>query len=98
MNFDQFISSLGKNIPPDNLTALLVALWWEKKGDWTQAHKITQKIHTKDAALVHAYLHRREGDLSNANYWYRTAGKSAFNGSMEEEWGKIVNCLIKQLN
>ena len=98
MNINQFISSIGKNIPPDNLTTLLLALWWEKKGDWTQAHKITQEIHTKNAALVHAYLHRREGELSNANYWYQTAGESAFNGSMEEEWGKIVNCLIKQLN
>ena len=94
MNFNQFISSLGKNNPPDNLTALLLALWWEKKGDCTQAHKITQEIHTKDAALVHAYLHRCEGDLSNANYWYRTAGESAFNGTTEEEWEKLSIALL----
>ena len=94
MNIHQFISSIGKNIPPDNLTALLLALWWEKKGDWTQAHKITQEIHTKNAALVHAYSHHREGDLPNANYWYRTVGESAFNDTMEEEWEKLAISLL----
>ena len=59
-----------------------------------KAHKIIQEIHSKDSALVHAYLHRREGDTSNANYWYQTAGESAFNGTMEEEWEKLSISLL----
>ena len=55
---------------------------------------LKEEIHTKNAALVHAYLHRREGDLSNANYWYLTAGESAFNGTMEEEWEKLSIALL----
>jgi len=65
----------------------------EKNGDWTQAHETTQEIHTKEAALVHAYLHRRESDLSNANYWYRTARVTPFKGTMDEEWNYLVNNL-----
>ena len=91
MTMNQFIVSLENEIPPNGISQLLEALWWEKNGNWTKAHKITQEIHTKDAALVHAYLHRREGDLSNANYWYRTAGESAFNGTMDEEWESLVD-------
>ena len=94
MTMSQFIVSLENEIPPNGISQLLEALWWEKKGDWTQAHEITQEIHTKDAALIHAYLHRREGDLSNAYYWYQRAGKSAFDGTMDEEWEQLVDIFL----
>jgi hypothetical protein len=94
MTFDQFIESLNNENPLRNINQLLEALWWEKKGYWTKAHEITQEINTKEAALVHAYLHRQEGDLSNANYWYRTAGESPFKGTMDEEWDFLSKSLL----
>jgi hypothetical protein len=62
------------------------ALYWEKQGDWDRAHKIVQEIDAPDAAWVHAYLHRKEGDKWNANYWYSRAGKPFCNKSFEDEW------------
>ena len=94
MTYDRFTQSLTDALPPKGITDLLTALWWEKKGDWDKAHIITQEIHTNDASLIHAYLHRREGDLSNANYWYRTAGVSAFIGGLNKEWGTLVKRLL----
>ena len=93
MKFSQFIQSLGNRTIQKESSPLLKALWWEKNGDWIQAHETTQEIHTTEAALVHAYLHRREGDLSNANYWYRTARVTPFKGTMDEEWNYLVNNL-----
>ena len=63
MTYDRFTQSLTDALPPKGITDLLTALWWEKKGDWHKAHIITQEIHTNDASLIHAYLHRKEGDL-----------------------------------
>ena len=94
MNYDRFIQSFTDDLPPQDITDLLTALWWEKKGDWHKAHIITQEIHTNDASLIHAYLHRREGDLSNANYWYHTAGVSVFIGDLNKEWGTLVKRLL----
>jgi hypothetical protein len=67
------------------------ALYIEKHGDWDKAHKIVQEIDSADAAWVHAYLHRKEGDQWNANYWYTRAGKSFCNNSPEEEWKTLWN-------
>ena len=94
MTYDRFTQSLTDALPPKGITDLLTALWWEKKGDWHKAHIITQEIHTNDASLIHAYLHRREGDLSNANYWYHTAGVSVFIGDLNKEWGTLVKRLL----
>jgi hypothetical protein len=74
---------------------LLRALWHERRGDWARAHEITQDIDTPDAAWVHAYLHRREGDPSNAAYWYRHAGKPIERGSLDDEWRDIVSALLQ---
>ncbi len=67
------------------------ALYWDKQGDWDRAHQIVQEIDTSDAAWVHAYLHRKEGDKWNANYWYSRANKPFFNESLEEEWKLLWN-------
>ena len=72
----------------------LVALWWAANGQWDQAHKIVQDESDANAAWVHAYLHRVEGDLGNAGYWYRQAGQPAAKDSLESEWERIVSALL----
>jgi hypothetical protein len=83
-------ASLSKAAPPDHLAPTVQALWWAAKGDWDKAHKIVQDDESREAAWVHAYLHRVEGDLPNARYWYRTAGKPVATGTLDEEWNAIV--------
>jgi len=89
-----FKVSLSGAAPAPQLDAPLAALWWAAKGDWNQAHKIVQDEDTADAAWVHAYLHRVEGDLSNAAYWYRKAEKPEASGSLEAEWDGIASALL----
>ena len=93
MDLASFEQSLSNSAPPGGLPPLLVALWHERKGDWNRAHEIAQDINGRDAAWVHAYLHRREGDLPNAAYWYRHAGRPVDTGSMDDEWRAIVRAL-----
>ena len=93
MNETDFRASLDAEAPPQTLSAALTALWWQRKGNWENAHIAAQSDSGKDAAWVHALLHREEGDLSNAGYWYRRAGKDVFEGSLEAEWDTIVSAL-----
>jgi hypothetical protein len=72
----------------------LLALWWDAKGDWARAHEIAQDVEGADGAWVHAYLHRREGDLSNAGYWYRRAGRRVATGDLRVEWEAMVGELL----
>jgi hypothetical protein len=88
-----FKASLANAKPAASLAPPLAALWWAAKGDWDAAHKIVMNENTRDAAWVHAYLHRVEGDLSNAGYWYRQAGKAAANDALDAEWQRIVDAL-----
>ena len=90
-----FRASLSDTTPADGLKPPLVALWWAAKGDWDTAHKIVQDESDTRAAWVHAYLHRLEGDLSNAGYWYRRAGQPVAKDSLEAEWERIVSALIE---
>lgn len=71
----------------------LKALNTEQNGNWQEAHRIVQDINTAEAAWIHAYLHRVEGDLSNAAYWYRRAGRPECHASLEEEWHDIFGAL-----
>jgi hypothetical protein len=89
-----FKASLSAAAPAPALAPLLAALWWAAKGNWDAAHKIVQDENTSDAAWVHAYLHRVEGDLGNAGYWYRQAGKPAAKDSLEAEWERIASALL----
>ena len=88
-----FKSSLAKAAPAPDLAPPLAAMWWAAKGDWDAAHKIVMNEDTRDAAWVHAYLHRVEGDLSNAGYWYRRAEKPVAKDSLDAEWQRIVDAL-----
>ena len=93
MSTADFKASLTAAAPAPALSPPLAALWWAAKGNWDAAHKIVQDENTSDAAWVHAYLHRVEGDLGNAGYWYRQAGKAAAKDSLEAEWERIVSAL-----
>ena len=74
MNHDEFKASLVHEEPPDGLSAPLMALWWDAKQDWTRAHALVDELETRDAIAVHAYLHRKGGQASNADYWYDVPG------------------------
>ncbi|MBX9648157.1 MAG: hypothetical protein K2X57_14015 [Xanthobacteraceae bacterium] len=89
-----FRASLSDSAPAPGLEPALAGLWWAAKGQWDQAHKIVQDESTADAAWVHAYLHRVEGDLGNAGYWYRQAGQPVAKDSLEAEWARIVTALL----
>jgi len=90
----EFKSSLSGAAPAPEVNAPLAALWWAAKGGWDAAHKLVQDEATADAAWVHAYLHRVEGDLGNAGYWYQQAGKPVATGSLESEWERIASALL----
>jgi hypothetical protein len=85
-----FHQSLPADEPPAGASAALRALWWDAKGDWDKAHDAAQSDDGAQAALVHAYLHRKEGDLGNAGYWYRRAGRAVPRGTLDEEWQALV--------
>jgi hypothetical protein len=89
-----FKASLAGTSPAPQLSAPLAGLWWAAKGDWDQAHKLVQDDPSADAAWVHAYLHRVEGDLGNAGYWYRRAGRPAADDAVEAEWERIAAALL----
>jgi hypothetical protein len=95
MTIADFKSSLSGAAPAPGVSAPLAALWWAAKGDWTRAHEIVQDEEGVDAAWVHAYLHRIEGDLGNAGYWYRRAGKPVATGPVEAESDKVVSALLQ---
>ena len=77
------------------LSGALLALWWDGKGDWDQAHDVAQNVGGREGAWVHAYLHRKEGDLANAGYWYRQAGRQTATGDLRAEWEAIVAELLQ---
>jgi hypothetical protein len=86
-------STLSNAAPQAGLAPPLAALWWAAKGNWDAAHKIVQDESDANSAWVHAYLHRVEGDLSNAGYWYRQAGQPVAKDSLQTEWEWIVSVL-----
>ena len=89
MTIKEFKTSLSGNIPPGNISDYLKALWYDAKGNWDQSHKIVQDIGTQAASRIHAYLHRKEGDTGNADYWYSRAGARRPDLSLEKEWEEL---------
>ena len=94
MNLTDFRLSQKQAAPPAGLSLALQSLWFEARGDWEKAHELAQKDGGASGDWVHAYLHRKEGDASNARYWYGRAGKPVFNGSLDEEWAAISEALL----
>ena len=94
MTLEEFENSLSASMPPEHLSAYLQSLWYDAKGDWNKAHSVIQDVEDKTAAWIHAYLHRKEGDIGNADYWYRRAGKNRPSVSLEDESKNIVKELL----
>ena len=94
MTLDELRAAVGSASPPSGVPATIVALWHDARGDWDAAHRVAQDVESPDGSWVHAYLHRKEGDLGNAGYWYRRAGRSAASGSLDDEWAAIAAALL----
>ncbi|MFQ3609879.1 MAG: hypothetical protein SNJ72_00145 [Fimbriimonadales bacterium] len=95
MTLEAFRQTLNEPKPPA-VSVPLQALWYDAQGNWEQAHRLVQDDPSPESAWVHAYLHRKEGDISNAHYWYRRANKPPHNGTLEQEWNEIAQALLSQ--
>ena len=95
MTLDEFRATLMSSEAPADLAAPLRALWEDARGRWDAAHRIAQDVEDETGSWVHAYLHRKEGDLSNAAYWYRRARQPIANDDLDREWERIVTALLR---
>jgi hypothetical protein len=98
MDLNAFKESLTSNEHPAGVSVYLKALWYEVKGDWKQSHDLIQDVPDKNASWIHAYLHRKEGDTWNADYWYSKAGKKRPSVSLEQEWEQIATFFLNGEN
>jgi hypothetical protein len=96
MTLAEFKRSLSQTRPPVGLAPALAGLWWAGKDNWDKAHNVVMDEGGKDCAWVHAHLHRVEGDLENARYWYKQAGRPEASGSLPEEWAAIAGELLSK--
>jgi hypothetical protein len=94
MTISEFRASGSDAEPPAGLTAPLAALWWDAKGDWARAHGMVDELETADGMAVHAYLHRKEGQQWNADYWYSRAGRGFHRDALDGEWEALVEGLL----
>ncbi len=94
MHFETFLQSVKATSPPQNISLYLLAMWYDANGNWNKAHAMVDTLDDATACWVHAYLHRKEGDNGNANYWYRRADKKMALVSLQEEWKIIVKALL----
>ena len=93
MDLGEFRGTLAQGEPPEGLSFALQTLWWDAKGDWTRAHAQVDDLSTRDAMAVHAYLHRKQGEQWNADYWYKLAGRGFYRETLEDEWAALVEGL-----
>jgi hypothetical protein len=94
MDVKEFHESLKQQFPPVELSVPLAALWWDAKGEWDQAHGLVDELETQQGMAVHAYLHRKEGSASNADYWYARAGRTFHRPSLDAEWEALVTGIL----
>ena len=94
MTVAEFQKSLAAEAPPQGTRTTLAALWWDAKGDWQHAHSLVDELETPEGMAVHAYLHRKEGAASNAEYWYQRAGRTFYRPSLDDEWLALVQGLV----
>jgi hypothetical protein len=94
MTYDEFILTIENDELPSGLPLYLQALWYDAKGDWHKAHSLIDSLDDKNSCRVHAYLHRKEGDISNADYWYRRADTQRPDGSLQGEWQAVTTKLL----
>ena len=96
MNIADFKSTLANGASPPELSAPLQALWWDAKGNWSRAHELVDELETPNGMAVHAYLHRKEGEQWNADYWYRLAGRGFHRPELADEWSALVEGLLHE--
>lgn len=96
MDLTAFRESLKNSRVPDGLSVHLQALWLDARGDWQRAHELIDQLPDRASAALHAYLHRKEGDQWNADYWYSKAGEKRFQGTLEEEWEKLAKYFLSR--
>ena len=94
MNPEEFKVSLAEDAPRAGLSVPLAALWWDAKGDWARAHSLVDELETVEGMAVHAYLHRKEGSVSNADYWYQRSGRGFHRPALDTEWAALVEGLL----
>lgn len=94
MQFEEFLKSIDNSTPPAGLPIYIQALWFDAKGDWDKAHHSIDSLNDKNSCWVHAYLHRKEGDIWNADYWYGKAGKQRPAATLKQEWENISRALL----
>ena len=90
MTYEAFMETVQQGQPPDGISAELLALWHAAAGKWSQAHTIAQDIPSRNGSWIHAFLHREEGDIFNARYWYSSAGQPEHSGSLDEELDELI--------
>ena len=95
MTLNEYLESIQNAQPSSELSATLTSLWWDKKGDWDTAHAIAQEIPTAQGSAVHAYLHREEGVLWNADHWYSRAGRMRPDIPLKKEWKLLVKEMLQ---
>lgn len=93
-SLDEFKITLKNTAPDADLSVQLKALWYDGKGDWNRAHQQVDHLHDRSSAWVHAYLHRKEGDIWNADYWYKNARQSRPDVSLMQEWENLVSTFL----
>ena len=94
MTLDEFRASVAEPTPPAGMNHALQTLWWDAKGDWNRAHECAQQDHERTGSSVHAYLHRKEGDMRNAAGWYSRAGRTPPETSLDAEWEQLARELL----
>ena len=94
MQTQEFRASIARNAPPDGVPAPLAALWWDAKGDWARAHALVDELESPEGMAVHAYLHRKEGEDWNADYWYLRAGRQYQRPELEDEWLALAQAVL----
>lgn len=94
MDYDTFIISIKNDSPPNECPAPELAMWHALNYNWDSAHHVAQSINNDIGSWIHAYLHRIEGDLSNATYWYQRANRPLYQGSQEDEAEEIIRFIL----
>ena len=95
MNYNTFIASIKSGFLPDELTNAELAMWYAMNDNWDSAHRTTQSIKNELGAWIHAYLHRIEGDLENANYWYKHANRAPSQNTPKDEAEEIIRFITQ---
>ena len=94
MDLTQFRATVAQGAPPEGISFALQTLWWDAKGDWDRAHNCAQQDEGETGSAVHAYLHRKEGDMRNAGGWYSRAGREPPTVSLDEEWRSLTEEML----